>query len=211
MEHPAFAATVYSTANCHFCRPGEVTVRNTSKGIKTTPLYLAHLRFNYDGVDENDKRVLVGQTLTFPSTKSDQFGERSDRVAGVIKDWPVCATTNMVKYLHFRRMSGETLSDASLLFPVDDGNGGSRPLAYDDLVAAMQADLKVAGYDATHYKGHSFRIGAATSMALNGAPDHIIKDMGGWSRNSSAFNAYFARGATPHVQLSGQCLRPIET
>jgi hypothetical protein len=35
--------------------------------------------------------------------------------------------------------------------------------------------------------------GAATSMALNGVPEYLIKDMGGWSRSSSAFNVYIGR------------------
>jgi hypothetical protein len=47
--------------------------------------------------------------------------------------------------------------------------------------------------DTTHYKGHSFRIGAATTMAFNGVPDHIIKDMGGWSRESKAFYLYVGK------------------
>ena len=196
MDHPATAAAVYSSASCHFCRPGEISVRNTSKGVVTTPLLLEHHQFLYDGVDADGKKILMGQVINFPSTKTDPYGERSDRVAGLIPGSSVCATTNTVKYLHFRRDprgGNEQLAKTNLMFPIDDGKGGLRPLSYEDLVDAMQRDLKAAGYDASHYKGHSFRIGAATSMALNGVPDHVIKDMGGWSRNSTAFNAYFGR------------------
>jgi len=48
-------------------------------------------------------------------------------------------------------------------------------------------------FDAKLYGGHSWRIGAATTLALNGVPEYMIKDIGGWSRSSSAFNVYFAR------------------
>ena len=61
------------------------------------------------------------------------------------------------------------------------------------MTTALQNDLLAAGYDATHYKGHSFRIGAATTMAFNGVPDHVIKDMGGWSRDSKAFYLYVGK------------------
>ncbi len=44
MDHPATAQTVYSTASGHFMRPGEISVRNTSKGIRTEPLRLRTLR-----------------------------------------------------------------------------------------------------------------------------------------------------------------------
>jgi hypothetical protein len=81
----------------------------------------------------------------------------------------------------------------SFLFPVDDGKGGLRPLSYEDLTTALQSDLLAAGYDATHHKGHSFRIGAATTMAFNGVPDHVIKDMGSWSRDSKAFYLYVGK------------------
>ena len=71
--------------------------------------------------------------------------------------------------------------------------GGLRPLSYEDLTTALQNDLRAAGYDTTHYKGHSFRIGAATTMAFNGVPEHVIKDMGGWSRDSKAFYLYVGK------------------
>ena len=87
------------------------------------------------------------------------------------------------------------LTPDSFLFPIDNGKGGLRPLSYEDLTTALQNDLLAAGYDATHYKGHSFRIGAATTMSFNGVPEHVIKDMGGWSRDSKAF--YLNVGKAP--------------
>jgi hypothetical protein len=66
-------------------------------------------------------------------------------------------------------------------------------LSYEDLTTTLQSDLLAAGYDATHYKGHSFRIEAATTMAFNGVPDHVIKDKGGWSSDTKAFCLYVGK------------------
>ena len=50
MDHPAMAQAVYSTVFGHFMRPGEISVRNTSKGIRTEPLRLKHHQWLYDGL-----------------------------------------------------------------------------------------------------------------------------------------------------------------
>jgi hypothetical protein len=89
--------------------------------------------------------------------------------------------------------AGEAFTPDSFLFPMDDGKGGLRPLSYEDLTTALQHELLAVGYEATHYKGQSFRIGAATTMVFNGVPDHVIKDMGGWSRDSKAFYLYVGK------------------
>jgi hypothetical protein len=211
MDHPATAQAVYSTAFGHFMRPGEISVRNTSKGVRTEPLRLKHHQWLYDGVypaghEVEGQRIVVGQSINLPRAKTDQFGERSDRAAGIVPNSSMCSVSNSMRYFNLRtyggtyksrqltfKGAGEVLTPDSFLFPIDDGKGGLRPLSYEDLTTALQNDLLAAGYDATHYKGHSFRIGAATTMAFNGVPDHVIKDMGGWSRDSKAFYLYVGK------------------
>ena len=211
MDHPATAQAVYSTASGHFMRPGEVSVRNTSKGVRTEPLRLRNHQWLYDGVYPADheaagQKILVGQSINLPTAKTDPFGERSDRAAGSIPNSAMCAVRNTLRYFRLRtdggtykekqlsfKGVGEVLTPDSFLFPIDDGKGGLRPLSYEDLTTALQNDLRAAGYDTTHYKGHSFRIGAATTMAFNGVPEHVIKDMGGWSRDSKAFYLYVGK------------------
>ena len=72
------------------------------------------------------------------------------------------------------------------------------PLAKSRFTKQVQATLTQAGIEASHYKGHSFRIGAATTAAANGLPDHMIKKLGRWS--SAAYQAYIR--TAPHVLAS---------
>ena len=58
--------------------------------------------------------------------------------------------------------------------------------------------LRDHGLDYSNYHGHSFRIGAATSAAAAGIPDHAIKMLGRW--DSSAYLLYVR---TPPAQLAG--------
>ena len=40
--------------------------------------------------------------------------------------------------------------------------------------------LTAAGVDASHYSGHSFRIGAATMASVYGVEDSLIQTLGHW-------------------------------
>ena len=52
----------------------------------------------------------------------------------------------------------------------------------------LKVNLAKAGFDIQLYKGHSFRIGAATSAAEAGVSEQDIMRMGRWK--SSAFKRY---------------------
>ena len=69
------------------------------------------------------------------------------------------------------------------LFTFSDG----RPLTRQQLSSTVQSILHSAGYTGS-YSGHSFRIGAATTAAARGVPDHLIKTLGRWS--SDAYHIY---------------------
>lgn len=79
------------------------------------------------------------------------------------------------------------------LFVHSDGS----PLLKRQFVAGVRRALSAAGLDSASYSGHSFRIGAATSAAASGVPDHLIKTLGRWE--SSAYQLYIR---TPRQSLA---------
>ena len=76
----------------------------------------------------------------------------------------VCPITALGSYLFLRGSAPRPL------FTFSDG----RPLTQQQLSSSLQSILHGAGYSGS-YSGHSFRIGAATTEAAWGVPDHLIK------------------------------------
>ncbi len=62
------------------------------------------------------------------------------------------------------------------------------PLTREAFVRLIRQVLTNIGLNASEYAGHSFRIGAATTAALAGIPDHMIKTLGRWE--SEAYTLY---------------------
>ena len=60
------------------------------------------------------------------------------------------------------------------LFVHQDGS----PLTRAQFVHLLKEALAMRGVDHKQYTGHSFRIGAATTAAQLGVPDHLIKALG---------------------------------
>jgi hypothetical protein len=190
MNSTVTAAAVYCLAFVGALRPSEISVRrNDKKSYTSNALKLRDLQvFMKDGKP-------FSAILWLPKRKNDQMGEKSDVAIGRTGHDIVCAVQRVYEYLLLRQAAGEVLTDDSLLFPMGDAspNGLKHGLTYEELTKAMDSDLEAAGFDSKLYGGHSWRIGAATTLALNGVPEYMIKDIGGWSRSSSAFNVYFAR------------------
>lgn len=59
-----------------------------------------------------------------------------------------------------------------------------QPATYSYVVYQLRLALKFAGLDTSLYKGHSFRIGAATEAASNGYSENAIQKMGRWNSNA---------------------------
>ena len=90
----------------------------------------------------------------------------------------LCPVSAVVEYMA-RRPQGE----GPLLMC-----GDRSPLRQDKFVQVVKLVLRVAGIDSTHYSGHSFRIGAASTAASRGVPDHLIIILGRWQ--SEAYQVY---------------------
>ena len=83
------------------------------------------------------------------------------------------------------------------LFTFGDGH----PLTRQQLSSTVQSTLHAAGYSGA-YSVHSFRIGAATTAAVRGVPDHLIKTLGHWS--GDAYQVYIRMPVSAIVRVSTQ-------
>ena len=76
-----------------------------------------------------------------------------------------------------------------------------RPLTRQQLSSSVQSILHGAGYSGS-YSGHSFHIGATTTAAADGVPDHLIKTLGHWS--SDEYQIYIRTPVSSIVSVSSQ-------
>ena len=83
----------------------------------------------------------------------------------------ICAVSALKNYLMSISYNGGPL------FQYSDGRFLSRDLFTEEI----RQLLRTGGYNANHYAGHSFRIGAATSAASANMPARLIKDLGRWT------------------------------
>ena len=111
----------------------------------------------------------------------------------------LCPVTAILTYMVRRGTSDGPF------FRFEDG----RHLTRDRFVTAVRTALAASGINPSHYAGHSFRIGAATTAANCGLQDSLIKTLGRWE--SSAYTLYIR---TPKEtlcsvsrSLAGTCTR----
>lgn len=123
-------------------------------------------------------------------SKTDPFRVGCDIYLGRTEG-SVCPIRALGSYLALRG------SAEGPLFTFSDG----RPLTRQQLSSSVQSILSAAGYSGV-YSGHSFRIGAATTAAAQGIPDHLIKTLGRWS--SDAYQIYIRTPVHSIVRVSSQ-------
>ncbi|CAG2252211.1 unnamed protein product [Mytilus edulis] len=59
-----------------------------------------------------------------------------------------------------------------------------KPLERQYFITCIKKVLDICGFNSSHYNGHSFRIGAATSAGKAKIEDHLIKTLGRWTSDS---------------------------
>ena len=104
---------------------------------------------------------------------------------------PLCPVSALTSYLH---LCGP---GSGPLFIFQDG----RPLSRALLSLFLQSTSQAAGIPGK-FSGHSFRIGAATTAAQRGVPDHLIKTMGRWS--SEAYLSYVRTPVNTILSVAGR-------
>jgi hypothetical protein len=133
-----------------------------------------HLSLSDISVDQRSNPTVI--LLHIKASKTDQF--RAGHVLRIgISNTPICAVQAVMHYLHFRG------GNPGPLFIHESG----KPLTRDNLIAWLRDAMAHLGIKG-NYSGHSFRIGAATTTASVGIPDHLIKTMGRWL--SDAYEMY---------------------
>ena len=100
----------------------------------------------------------------------------------------VCPVRALSNFLALRR------SSEGPLFTLSDG----RPLAQQQLSSTVQSILHSASYTGS-YSGHSFLIGAVTTAAPRGVPDHLIKTLGRWSSDTYQIHIHTPVSSIVHV------------
>jgi hypothetical protein len=147
-----------------FLRSGEFTTA-TGKFDSRVHLSVADL-----WIDRHvDPKVIF---LRIKCAKTDPFRQGHTIRLG-LSGHVVCAVRALLQYLQLR--GGE----AGPLFRHANGS----PLTSATLTVWLRNAVSRAGIEG-NFSGHSFRIGAATSAAAAGIPDHLIKTLGRWFSNA---------------------------
>jgi len=79
-------------------------------------------------------------------------------------------------------------------------NQERKPVNKTWIVAYLREVITKLGLNPSHYSGHSFRKGGATSLADAGVQDSVIKEMGRWK--SGAYQLYIGANPTNNFKAS---------
>jgi hypothetical protein len=92
-------------------------------------------------------------------------------------DNDLCPVAHLLAYLTVRDKLCQSPQAPFFMLP------GLIPLTRQQFNTYLNDTLLVLNLSHNNIKPHSFRIGAATSAAEAGVPDHLLKTLGRWSSN----------------------------
>lgn len=127
-----------------------------------------HLCVEDIAVDNPDHPNVI--RISIKQSKTDPFRKGVDLFMGR-SGTDICPVVALLNYLVVRGMA------PGPLFLCRDGSYLTR----QTFVRAVRQTLEVEDVDQSHYCGHSFRIGAATTAAARGIEDSVIKTLGKWN------------------------------
>ena len=153
-----------------FLRIGEMTIANNSAYDPSIHLSISDVTFDHASSPS-------AMFITIKASKTDPFRKGITLALGRTYR-PLCPVAAMAAYLQ-RRGTG-----SGPLFRFMDWG----PLTRKKFVDQVKKGLTAAGVDQKKYNGHSFRIGAATTAAMKGMEDSLIKTLGRWE--SAAYLRY---------------------
>ena len=164
----------------------------THAGLRVCPA--SHLSLRRGGRLRGGRSSPSVLSVHLRRAKTDPFGRGVTLFRGRSQS-DVCPVAALLNYLAIR--------------PAAEGplfiHANGTPLLKRQFVAGVRKALAAAGMDSSAYSGHSFRIGAATSAAAAGIPDHLIKTLGRWE--SSAYQLYIRTPRQSLTSVSHQLMR----
>lgn len=162
--------SVFLLAFNAFLRLGEVVVK--SKSLTNTVVQREDVSF----VLENNSPVEV--LLVLRHFKTNKTKDLFQIHLKALKDKTMCPVYTLYEYVKiFGHHTG----------PLYQFIGG-KPVTYSFVTKHLQNTIQFIGLNPSLYKGHSFRIGAATHAAKLGYSENSIQKMGRW--NSDAIRRY---------------------
>ncbi|CAG2186819.1 DCTN1 [Mytilus edulis] len=96
-----------------------------------------------------------------------------------VKGQLICPYTILLEYIQIRKELSPTNQTDPLFITID-----KKPLERQYFITCIKKVLDICGFNSSHYNGHSFRIGAATSAGKAKIEDHLIKTLGRWTSDS---------------------------
>ena len=129
-------------------------------------------------------------------SKTDPFGTGTYPYIGQTGT-VICPVSALLAYLAIRSPS------PGPLFVFQNGT----PLSRQQLVAHLRGALTGIGVDVASYLGHTFRIGAASTVAKAGFSDSFIQTLGRW--RSQAFTTYIRTPVEDLVAASAVLASPL--
>ncbi|XP_062616410.1 uncharacterized protein LOC134278099 [Saccostrea cucullata] len=159
-------SSAYGLAFFALLRVGEITT--TRANTHSSPLSIENVSISQSSIQ-----------ITLGKTKTDQHGKGTTMHINSTKHNQVLFH-NILEYATHRPSQTQT---SQFLCHMD----GS-PLTYYQFNQILKKALSFLKLDISTFKSHSFRIGAATSLYMQGTPEQEIKTMGRWKSN--AFKSY---------------------
>lgn len=148
-----------------FLRIGEMAVK--SKNDISRVLQFSDINVGYEN------QIPINMTVTIKYYKHSNLQPKTISVARNASNL-LCPVTAMLNYLKVvKHKSGP-------LFQFPCGT----PVSYSYFSSSLKSLLEFIGLNPEVYKGHSFRIGAATSAASQGTSLPVIQHMGRWKTNA---------------------------
>ena len=132
------------------------------------------------------------------ASKTDPFHKGMSLIIGQTLQ-TICPVRAMKEYLDIlpRTWTGP-------LFTYSNG----RRLTRQHLTSDLRTLFGRLGLNSSHYAGHSFRIGAATSAAVLGLPSWLIKTLGRWT--SDCFETYISTPVSVLCQAAQKFGSPVK-